>query len=53
MKRYVSISSVMMMGAVATITKDSVIKLRANKDPAIPIDGYNNGYYDGPDWGLM
>ena len=25
----------------------------SNEDPPIPIDGKNNGFYNGPDWGLM
>ena len=35
--------------------EEEAIKLQqaSNEDPAIPIDGYNNGYYNGPDWGLM
>jgi hypothetical protein len=32
---------------------EDAFKLQANEDPPIPIDGYNNGFYNGPDWGLM
>ena len=33
--------------------EDIKLQQASNEDPAIPIDGYNNGYYNGPDWGLM
>ena len=38
---------------VDAVVEEVAFKLQANEDPPIPIDGYNNGFYNGPDWGLM
>ena len=43
MKKFLSLTQAMSLGIV----------LNSEGDPSIPIDSFNNGVYNGPDWGLM